>query len=66
MTSELQDKIERYETNAAECDLIARLATDQAKRALYARLAVHCREVAADLAKLGEVRNAASREHFRF
>lgn len=59
MTSELQAKIEQYETNAVECEMIAKLATDPSKRALYERLAAHCREVAADLAKLAEARDAA-------
>ncbi len=59
MTEELKAKVEKYERNAAECDIIARLAADPAKRELYARLALHCREVVSDLKKLIALRPAA-------
>jgi hypothetical protein len=45
----IQDRLERCETLVAECELIAKLATDGAKRELYLRLAVHYRELAADM-----------------
>ena len=46
--TDLQARLERFETLAAECELIVKLATDQAKRDLYLRLALHYRELAAD------------------
>jgi hypothetical protein len=56
----LKAKVEKYERNAAECEMIARLAAQPAKCELYFRLALHCREVAADLKKLIDVRSAAA------
>jgi hypothetical protein len=49
--TELQAKLERFETLMAECELITKLATDGAKRELYLRLALHYRELAADMRK---------------
>jgi hypothetical protein len=46
--TDLEGKLERFETLAAECELIAKLAMDKAKRELYSRLALHYRELAAD------------------
>jgi len=57
--ADLQANMEKYETAAAECDMIARLATDKAKRALYERLAAHYREVIAELEKIITNRDAA-------
>jgi hypothetical protein len=39
--TDLQAKLEQFETLVAECELIAKLATDGAKRELYLRLALH-------------------------
>jgi hypothetical protein len=36
-------------THAAECELIAKAATDGAKRELYLRLGLHYRELVADM-----------------
>jgi hypothetical protein len=47
--TDLQDRLERLETLIAECELIAKLATDSAKRELYLRLAVQYHEIAADM-----------------
>ena len=47
--TDLQDRLERLETLTAECELIAKLATDSNKRELYLRLAVQYREMAADM-----------------
>ncbi len=44
--TDLADRLERFETLAAECELIAKLATDGAKRELYLRLALHNHELA--------------------
>jgi hypothetical protein len=43
----------------AECELIARLATDGEKRELYLRLALHYRELAADMRKAIAAKDAA-------
>jgi hypothetical protein len=48
--TDLQPKLERFEIDA-ECETIAGLATNEAKRALYSRLALHYRELAADTRK---------------
>jgi hypothetical protein len=50
--TDLEAKLERFETLAAECELIAKLATDGAKRELYLRLAMHYRELADDMHKV--------------
>jgi hypothetical protein len=52
-------KLEHFETLAADCDLICKLATDASKRELYLRLALHYRELAADLRKVIAAKNAA-------
>jgi hypothetical protein len=57
--TDLEGKLERFETLAAECELIAKLATDDAKRELYLRLALHYRELAADMRKAIATKDAA-------
>jgi hypothetical protein len=57
--TDLEGKLERFETLAAECELIAKLSTDKAKRELYSRLALHYRELAADLRKMIATKDAA-------
>ena len=47
--TDLECRLDRFETLAAECELIAKLATDGAKRELYLRLALHYRELVADM-----------------
>ena len=49
--TDFQAKLEQFETLIAECELIAKLATDEAKRELYMRLALHYRELEADIHK---------------
>jgi len=39
--TEFEAKLERFETLAAECDLISKLTADAAKRELYLRLGQH-------------------------
>jgi hypothetical protein len=46
--TELEDRLERFETLAAECELIAKLATDSAKREFYLNLAGHYDQLAAE------------------
>ena len=47
--TDLEAKLERFETLAAECELISKLTADGAKRELYLRLGVHYRELADDM-----------------
>ena len=48
--TDLQAKLERFETLAAECNLIGGyLATDPIKRELYLRLAKNYRQLADDI-----------------
>jgi len=47
--TDLERRSERFETLAAECELIAKVTTDGAKRELYLRLAVHYRELVVDM-----------------
>jgi len=44
--TELEDRLERFETLTAECELIAKLATDSSKREFYLKLAEHYDELA--------------------
>ena len=46
---ELQDRLERFETLTAECELIARLATDSTKREFYLKLSEQYRQLALDM-----------------
>jgi hypothetical protein len=46
---DFEAKLERFETLAAECDLISKLTADAAKRELYLRLGQHYRELADDM-----------------
>jgi hypothetical protein len=57
--TDLEAKLERFETLVAECELIAKLATDGAKRELYLRLALHYRELGDDIRKLIATKHAA-------
>ena len=57
--TDLEAKLERFETLAAECDLIGKLTTDGAKRELYLRLGLHYRELADDLRTLLATKDAA-------
>jgi hypothetical protein len=57
--TDLQSRLERFETDAAECEMIAKLATDAAKRELYSRLALHYRELVVDARKAMAGKDAA-------
>jgi hypothetical protein len=57
--TDLETKLERFETLAAECDLIGKLTTDGTKRELYLRLGLHYRELADDLRTLLATKDAA-------
>jgi len=45
---DLRDRLERFETTAAECEMIAQLTTDDMKRELYLRLAMRNRDLATE------------------
>ncbi|MCK1653739.1 hypothetical protein IVA88_20175 [Bradyrhizobium sp. 149] len=47
--TELEDRLERFETLTAECELIAKLATDGTKRAFYQKLSEQYRQLALDM-----------------
>jgi hypothetical protein len=57
--NDLEYRLDRFETLAAECELIAKLATDGAKRELDLRLALHYRELLADMRKAIATKAAA-------
>jgi hypothetical protein len=46
---DLNAKLEKLLTEAEDCDLIGRLATDKAKRDLFKKLAVDLRAMAGDI-----------------
>jgi hypothetical protein len=47
--TELENRLERFETLTAECELIARLATDSTKREFYLKLSEQYRQLAVDM-----------------
>ena len=57
--TDLEVKLEGFETLATECDLIGKLATDKAKRELYLRLGLHYRELADAMRKVIALKAAA-------
>jgi hypothetical protein len=57
--TDFETKLERFETLAAECDLIGKLSADVAKRELYLRLGQHYRELADDMRTVIATKNAA-------
>ena len=46
---DLQEKLEKLLADAEDCDLISRLATDVAKRAMFRRLAMQTRAMAEEV-----------------
>lgn len=57
--TELQDRLERFETLTAECELIVKLATDSTKRELYLKLSEQYRQLAVDTRQAIATRAAA-------
>lgn len=57
--SDLEGRLERFEITAAECELIAQLATDNIKRELFLRLTLHYRDLAAEARKALTAKDAA-------
>ncbi|MBM7482850.1 hypothetical protein ACVWWI_003839 [Bradyrhizobium sp. USDA 3686] len=47
--TELENRLERFETLTAECELIARLASDSTKREFYLKLSERYRQLAVDM-----------------
>lgn len=47
MTDVRRKRLEQYEARAAECEILARVATDHATRQQYEHLAAHYRYLAA-------------------
>ena len=56
---EIEAKLERFETLAAESELIGKLAMDESKREQYLRLALHYRELTDDMRKAIATKHAA-------
>ena len=46
---DMQLHLEKLRTETAECEMIARLATDRAKQDLFAKLAEHYKVLASEL-----------------
>ncbi len=59
---DLQTKLEKLLSDAQDCDLIGNLATDQAKRATFRRMAAQFREMAEELKADIGARIAAARD----
>jgi hypothetical protein len=57
--TELHDRLERFETLTAECELIAKLATDSTKREFYLKLSEQYRQLAVDMRKAIATKAAA-------
>ena len=57
--ADFEAKLERFETLAAECELIGKLTSDGAKRELYLRLGLHYRELADDMRTVIATKDAA-------
>ena len=57
--TDLEAKLERFETLAAECELIGKLTSDGTKRELYLRLGLHYRELADDMRTVIAAKDAA-------
>jgi hypothetical protein len=49
---DLREKLEKLRADAEDCSLISMLATDKAKREIFARLADHLRQMALDVEKV--------------
>jgi hypothetical protein len=59
MMTDLQVKVEKYETKAAQCKEWVQQATDAPQRALYEVLANYYAELATDFQKVIEKRKVA-------
>ena len=59
VTTELQTKVERYESRASRCKAQAREATDKAQQSFYEVLAGYYSSLATDFRKIIEKRTVA-------
>ena len=59
MVTDLQAKVQKYETKAAQCEERTRQATDGPQRAFYEGLAQYYGKVATDFRQVIEKRKAA-------
>lgn len=57
--TEFEDRLERFETLTAECELITKLATDSTKREFYLKLGEQYRQLAADMRQVIAAKAAA-------
>ncbi|WP_271673386.1 hypothetical protein [Bradyrhizobium sp. CCBAU 51627] len=57
--TELENRLERFETLTAECELIAKLATDSTKREFYLKLGDQYRQLAVDMRQVIATKAAA-------
>jgi hypothetical protein len=57
--TELENRLERFETLTAECELITKLATDSKKRDFYLKLSEQYRQLAVDMRQAIATRAAA-------
>jgi len=57
--TDLENRLERFETLTAECELIAKLATDSRKREFYLKLGEQYRQLALDLRQVIAAKAAA-------
>lgn len=58
--TDVEDRLERFETLTAECELITKLATDSTKREFYLKLAEQYRQLALDMRHVIESKAAAA------
>jgi hypothetical protein len=52
MTTDPSEEVEQLRTDAEDCELISKLATDRAKRERFGKVAAHLRGLAANLEML--------------
>lgn len=57
--TDLENRLERFETLTAECELIAKLATDNTRREFYLKLSDQYRQLAMDMRQAIAARAAA-------
>jgi len=59
MTTDLQTKVDKYETRASQCEELVRQAADGPQRAFYEVLARYYSQLAMDFRQVIEKRKAA-------
>ena len=61
MMGDMRTKLEKLRLDAADCDLISKLATDYAKRELFARMSRRLLDMAAEVEALIAAKKAVMR-----